>query len=202
MTEFQVRKATEADVPQLAVTLGRAFRDDPAFAHAVPDAERRLRHGRRYFELLLRRIYLPKGEVYTTDGSRAVALWAPPERWQVSLAATLPLFPVMVRAAGRRLPTALRMLSLQESRHKALDEPHLYLAFVGTDSDSQGQGHGTALLQSMLERCDKEVFPAYLEATSPGNRALYHRHGFELLEELRWPDDGPPFWPMWRKPLG
>jgi ribosomal protein S18 acetylase RimI-like enzyme len=112
------------------------------------------------------------------------------------------MFPVMVRAAGRRLPTALRMLSLMESRHKTLDEPHLYLAFIGTDPNSQGRGHGSALLRSMLERCDKEVFPAYLEATSPGNRAFYHRHGFELREELHWPDDGPPFWPMWRKPLG
>jgi hypothetical protein len=31
-------------------------------------------------------------------------------------------------------------------------------------------------------------------------QALYHCHGFEVLEELNWPGGGPPSWPMWRKP--
>ncbi|MBA3652867.1 MAG: GNAT family N-acetyltransferase [Actinobacteria bacterium] len=196
----EVRKATEADVTQLGVTLARAFQDDPAFSWAAPDAARRERAGPRYFELLLRRTYLPKGEVYVAGDGAAAALWAPPEKWQVSTAASLPLFPVMLRACGRHLSRALRMLSSMEATHKTQTEPHYYLPFIGTDPASQGKGFGTALVADMVARCDAEGVPAYLEATSTQNQALYHRHGFVPLEELHWVGGGPPWWPMWRKP--
>jgi hypothetical protein len=52
----------------------------------------------------------------------------------------------------------------------------------------------------MLSRCDEQGLPAYLEASSPRNRALYERHGFEVTEELKLPRSGPPLWLMWREP--
>lgn len=42
---------------------------------------------------------------------------------------------------------------------------------------------------------------AYLEATSPLNRRLYERHGFEVTGEIQLPN-GPAMWPMWREPAG
>ena len=42
--------------------------------------------------------------------------------------------------------------------------------------------------------------PAYLEASTLRSRALCLRHGFEDMDEMRLPDDGPPLWRMWRKP--
>ena len=58
---------------------------------------------------------------------------------------------------------------------------------------------GSALLHEVLDRADREHLPAYLEATSPRNRALYERHGFEVTGELRCADC-PPLWAMWRAP--
>jgi hypothetical protein len=52
----------------------------------------------------------------------------------------------------------------------------------------------------VLERCDSERMPAYLNAGSPRSRELYKRHGFHVTEEFRLPDDGPPLWRMWRDP--
>lgn len=199
MADVAVRTATlDDDVAALSRTLARAFQDDPAFSWATGDADRRRRHAPRYFELMLRRIYLPKGQTHMTDDGSAAALWAPPDKWKVSTAATVPLFPVMARACGRNLGRAMQMLNLMESKHKQLVEPHYYLAFVGTDPDHQGEGRGTALMAHMLERADAEGRPAYLEATSTGSQALYHRHGFEVLEELQWPGGGPTFARMWR----
>jgi GNAT superfamily N-acetyltransferase len=198
----EIRKATRDDVPELGRTMARAFYDDPALSWATPNADRRERFGPRYFELLIGRIYLPKGEVHMTDDGKAAALWAPPEKWQSPASASLPLLPVMLRSCGRSLPLAMKMLSTMEARHKAQDEPHYYLPFIGTDPDHRGKGHGTALLADMLRRCDDEGVPAYLESTSIRNQALYHRHGFEILEEMHWPKGGPPWWPMWRDPQG
>jgi hypothetical protein len=54
-------------------------------------------------------------------------------------------------------------------------------------------------MSPVLEICDHDRVPAYLEATSERNKALYLRHGFEVMSELKLPD-GPPMWPMWRAP--
>ena len=43
--------------------------------------------------------------------------------------------------------------------------------------------YGTSTLP-VLERCDDERLPAYLETTSPRNRALYQRHGFEITGQF------------------
>jgi ribosomal protein S18 acetylase RimI-like enzyme len=200
MPEVTVRKATPADVSQLGGTLGRAFQDDPAVSWAVPNAERRARHLARYFELLTSRIYLPKDEVYLTEDGTAAALWTPPDRWEVSTMDSLPMLPIMVRACRGALPRAMRMLNLMDRKHREHDEPHYYLAFIGTDPASQGKGYGTAVISRMLERCDDEGVPAYLESSSIRNQALYYRHGFEVVEDLNWPGGGPPFSLMWRKP--
>jgi ribosomal protein S18 acetylase RimI-like enzyme len=198
----EIRKAGTEDLRQVGRTMGRAFYDDPAFSWAAPNAERRKRFGPRWFESTIGRTYLPKGEVHMTDDGSAVAVWAPPDNWQTPVSASLPLLPLMLRATGRNLLTTLKMLTMMETRHKAQTEPHYYLPFIGTDPDHQGQGHGSALLAHMLRRCDEEGVPAYLESTSIKNQALYHRHGFKVLDEMSWPNGGPSWWPMWYEPRG
>lgn len=62
-----------------------------------------------------------------------------------------------------------------------------------------GRGVGSALMRPVLETCDRDGVPAYLEATSERNKRLYLRHGFEVTDEIRLPD-GPTLWRMWRAP--
>ena len=52
----------------------------------------------------------------------------------------------------------------------------------------------------VLERCDDEGVPAYLESSKEKNVPYYERHGFRVTGELRLPKDGPPLWAMWRDP--
>jgi GNAT superfamily N-acetyltransferase len=70
---------------------------------------------------------------------------------------------------------------------------------IGVEPEWCGKGFGAALMQPILERCDRERLPAHLEATTPRNRALYERLGFEVVEEITV-KDSPPAWPMWREP--
>lgn len=194
-----VRRATAEDAPRLARTLERAFHEDPVVAWFLPDRRRRERGGRRMFEqVFLRRICLPEGETYTTDDLTGAALWLPPERWRTDALHTLRLLPYMAAAWGRYLPRALRGLAYTDRKHP--DEPHYYLLILGVEPERQGRGIGTALMRPVLERCDREGRPAYLEATAPRNRELYRRHGFTVIERCRMPGDGPSFWRMWREP--
>jgi RimJ/RimL family protein N-acetyltransferase len=66
--------------------------------------------------------------------------------------------------------------------------------------EAQGQGIGTELIRPTLDCCDEEGLPAYLEASSERNAALYARLGFELKDELRFAGS-PPLRLMLRPPL-
>lgn len=51
----------------------------------------------------------------------------------------------------------------------------------------------------MLDRCDRDGLPAYLESSNERNVPFYLRQGFEVTGEIELPG-GPKVWPMWRTP--
>ena len=196
-----VRQAEREDSTPLSRTLARAFMDDPVARWITRDEVRRLRTLDRAFGIGVRGVYLRDGEAWTTKQVVGGALWMPPGAWAVPPGRQLRLLPGMVRAYGRDFPRSLRALRAVVRKHPPAP-PHWYLAFIGVDPDWQGRGLGTALLQPVLERCDRERVAAYLEASSPQNRACYERNGFEVTATIELPDGGPTMWAMWRAPGG
>lgn len=195
-----VRKADERELPALASVLARAFVDDPVFSWLLPDESRRLETEERVFGLFLRKLYFRQGESYTTDGVAGAAIWELPGQWKVGAVEQLRLLPAMVRILGRGVPRVMRAMTVLESNHP--EELHYYLPFLGVAPEWQGRGIGTALMRPILSRCDSEGVAAYLEASSPRNRALYARNGFAVTEEFRLGKGSPPLWRMWRAPAG
>jgi GNAT superfamily N-acetyltransferase len=193
-----IREVTSADVPALARTLAEAFYVDPVMRWMLPDDAQRRRQADRWFALLLRETYLPSRACYTTDGVLGGALWMPPGKSHPTASAQLVLLRRMAPIVERDLPRLLGALSFIGSRRP--HPPHYYLAFLGVQPESQGKGIGTSLLRPILERCDHDRTPAYLEATSARNSELYSRNGFALIEELAYPNGGPRTWRMWREP--
>ena len=80
------------------------------------------------------------------------------------------------------------------------EEPHWYLATIGSDPAVRGGGYGAALMHSRLGRCDAEYAPAYLESSNPDNIGYYERFGFVVTGEIAIAGGGPSLWPMWRDP--
>ncbi|HEV7586108.1 MAG TPA: GNAT family N-acetyltransferase [Solirubrobacteraceae bacterium] len=193
-----VRKASAAEAPAMARVLARAFHDDPAFTWVLHGDPSRMRILERGFELFLRRVWLEQEQTYTTAGTVAVAAWELPEQWKPPIGDQLRLLPAMAAAFKRHLPRVLKALTVLEAKHPR--EPHYYLAFIGVDPDWQGRGLGGAVLAPVLDRCDAEGVPAFLESSTPRNRALYERHGFKVTEEFTLGRGAPPQWRMWREP--
>ena len=195
-----VRRATGEDVAGMAGTLARAFHDDPVFSWVLRGEERRMTRLERGFELFMHRVWMEQEETYTTASVAGVAVWEKPGQWKTSVGRQLMLLPSMLRVFGRHSPRVLRAIAALEARHPR--ELHYYLPFVGVDPEWQGRGLGSAVLAPVLERCDREGMPAFLEASTPRNRALYERHGFAVSEEFKLGRTAPVQWRMWREPGG
>jgi len=162
-----------------------------------PAEPSRSRRCARLFRIMLAAHYLPSRTVWTTQDIEGAALWSPPGHWNFTNAELARNALGMLASLGRHTGRALRLLSTMDKAHPA--EPHWYLGVLGTSPAHQGKGIGSALLQPVLDRCDAEGMPAYLESSKESNIAFYARHGFELRGEITLPG-GPTIWPMWRDP--
>jgi ribosomal protein S18 acetylase RimI-like enzyme len=179
---------TDITIPATAAeTLARAFHDDPVFRWWIPDDEARRGILPAFFDLVTRGC----DEVHATEGADSVAVWNRPGAEDDDEAAD-----ALAAIAGDHAERLFTIFGLQAEHHPA--EPHWYLFFLATRPGLQSRGRGSELIRPVLETCDAEGVPAYLEATSERSRALYERHGFEVTGEIRLPD-GPSLWPMRRE---
>lgn len=193
-----IRKMTPEDVDAAARVLARAFEHDPHFSWIVRDDQTRLERLERAFALFIRTIWLPQDHGFIHEQLIGAALWMPPGTWHVSIATQLRLTPATFRALRADTPRLLRALTFIERKHPR--SPHWYLPIIGVTPAWQGRGYGSALLGATLGRFDRERVPAYLEASTPRNLALYERHGFDVIEECTYARTAPPMWRMWRGP--
>ena len=201
---INTRPAQKADITELSHALGRAFYDDPVSIWIMPDDKTRAAHLRKFFAAITRHHHLAGGGAeVASDGSTigAAALWDPPGRWQQSAREQLMMLPSFLFGFGFRVTTGRKLgeLLARIKQHHP-EEPHWYLAVLGSDTIVRGKGYGHALMRSRLDRVDAEHAPAYLESSKFENIAYYQRFGFEVTGELVMPDGGPTLWPMWRAP--
>jgi GNAT superfamily N-acetyltransferase len=198
---IEARPARKADIAKLSQVLGRAFFDDPVTAWMLPDEKARPTRLPRLFATLTRHHHLAGGGVEVAcdgPGIGAAALWDPPNRWKQSARAQLAMLPSVLRTFGYRAVAARDVIELMNRHHP--EEPHWYLAVIGSDTTVRGKGFGQALMRSRLDRVDAEHAPAYLESSKAENVPYYQRFGFEVTGEVVVPDGGPTLWPMWRAP--
>ena len=142
--------------------------------------------------------YLRHGETYLASDGNGAAVWLPPNT-ELFTPDQAQIFGVAVAdLLGPDVDRAFQLGEIFAEHHP--DEPLYYCQFLATVPALQGRGIGSALLRDTLHRADAEGMPAYHEATSPRNRALYERHGYVSQGEFTLPEGGPTLWRMWRDP--
>jgi ribosomal protein S18 acetylase RimI-like enzyme len=197
-----VRPATQDDRDLVARIAAESFYEDPLMSWILPDPARRLEQLVFVFSGLVDDMLQDHGLVHVVDGA-STALWRDPEydhgrttadRLQEAAAAT-------AFAEGPFEPDELERFGALGAAMTAAHphDEHWYLNVVGTLPSRQSQGLGAAVLRPVLDRCDEEGIPAYLESSNPRNVSLYLRHGFVETGEIT-PAGGPSLTPMWRDP--
>jgi GNAT superfamily N-acetyltransferase len=189
-----IRLANPADTAAIIDVLADAFADGPVARWLHPDLATRAARSPDYFEIFVSHA-LTHGEIHTTDDLTAVALWLrytqllpPPDDYDRRLA----------DACGSAITRAYLLDATLTTRHPT--DPHHHLAFIGVRPDLHNRGLGSALLNHHHTQLDRLGLPAYLVANDPRNRDLYLRHGYRLRDAAMRLPDGPPLWPMWRRP--
>src|SRR3954464_14467860 len=142
-----VLRAEMAHIPEMSAMLARAFEDDPVWRWLLPDPAQRAKHLPRFFSVLARHHHRAGGgvQVARRDGTiGAAALWDPPGRWSHTPLEQLRAMPTLLHALGRRVTTAMRVDAVMHAAHP--EEPHWYLAVIGSDPTVRGGGFGQALM--------------------------------------------------------
>ncbi|WP_395573326.1 GNAT family N-acetyltransferase [Streptomyces sp. BK79] len=193
-----IRTAGEGDRELVVRLLDEAFQDDPVSGWVFPGEEYRRRTHHRLMAAFTD-VVLADGRIDLTEDGAACALWlSVPAQEQAGDDSDD--VPAQVREAvdpeNERVELVAR---LTEGIHPT-GRAHEYLWMIGVTPARQGEGLGTALVGSVLDRCDREGLPAYLEASSGRSRELYERLGFAFTGQALDLPDGPRMWPMWREP--
>jgi GNAT superfamily N-acetyltransferase len=175
-----------------------AFHDDPTWAYAFPDVATRREHHRWMWSMFIDGATAYPW-VWLTQDEASVAVWLPPGCSDLSPEQELEFVAGLRERLGEGADRVLRAFELFDEHHPH-DEPHYYLSLLGTDPAHRGKGSGLGLLADNLFVTDRLGSPCYLEASNPGNVALYARHGFVVRDHFEPFVGGPTVATMWRDP--
>ena len=199
-----VDRMEPSELSSTTVALARAFHHDPVFDFLIPDLIGQARAALTFMGSVVLD-GMPFNEVWVAregDSVVGAAVWLPPgayprgaRRDAVSLLHDLR----SVHRLGTRAFAGVRLYGEIDRAHRRVEEPHWYLALLGSDPGWQRRGVGSALVTTVLERADREQTAAYLETQKPENLPWYRHHGFEVVDELR-PRGCPTMWTMQREP--
>ncbi|WP_430788218.1 GNAT family N-acetyltransferase [Actinoplanes sp. G11-F43] len=189
-----LRIAGPTDVDTVADIVAASFQHMPVIHYLVPDDQRRLPVSRAWYRLYIQHAIGGAGQVVMTEDATAAAVWfdrtgevTEPENYAKHLA----------DLAGDDLPRFEHLDHQMDSSHPR--DPHLHLLFLAVLPDRWGQGLGSALMDHTHNQLDADGIPAYLEATSPDNQRLYHRHGYTDMTPPTIAVDGDTvLYRMWR----
>jgi GNAT superfamily N-acetyltransferase len=192
-----IRAAGEGDRELVVRLLDDAFQDDPVSGWIFPDAEYRRSSHHKLMAAFTDAVFAD-GRIDLAEDGAACALWLsmPGEAQATDGADEAVALRESVDPDNERVETIARLMDEVHPTGRA----HEYLWMIAVAPDRQGEGLGAALIRHVLDRCDREGLPAYLEASSERSAKLYERLGYTFTDTALDLPDGPRMYPMWREP--
>jgi GNAT superfamily N-acetyltransferase len=192
-----IRRAGEEDRGTVVRLLDEGFSADPVSNWVFPSPDH-LRERHAALMDAFTSIALETGHVDITEDGTGCALWSSVPAGAHDEEDGPARFREAVDPANERVEQIGRITAASHPTDRA----HAYLMMIAVSADVRSQGVGAALINSVLEDCDRTGLPAYLEASSLRSRALYERLGFAFMGTPIELPGGPYMYPMWREPRG
>jgi len=195
-----VRRAGTDDAQDIVEILSSGFAFDPPLLWILPDPVERTALTPLFFQPFVD-LVLAEGQAHITEDRTGTALWLDVDTSAEPADDGGVFRDGFTKTLGDE--NARRFFVLDElfSANHPSHESHAYLLFAGVRRENQAVGLGSALLKHHVAELDRTERPAYLEASSARNAALYRRLGFTKVNDGLSLPDGPTVYPMWRRPL-
>lgn len=169
-------KAQSKDRAFITHLLAQSFDDNKSVNYIIPQGRHRSKRLLRLMEYSFDYCQL-HGNVYLSDDRQGCALVVYPHKAKSTLRSTLLDLRLITTCVGlANLKKTLQREAIIKKLHPR--EPFCYLWFIGVSPTAQHNGTGSALLRQLLEQCDREALPFYLETSVERNVPWYERFGF------------------------
>ncbi len=200
---MDIVKLDPRDKKKAADVVAAAFFDYPMFAFYFPDPGRRARLLSWYLGNVLT-CALHFGEVFTTPDVAGVVFTLPPGHTRLTQGeyARNGFFFTPFVMGWSNFVRSQRCEDFVADTHERImrGRPHYYLWGLAVDPHRKRSGIGTALMQPVLAKADRENRPFYLETHDENNVAYYQRMDFQLAFAGDIPAYRLPIWCMVREP--
>ena len=186
MSEAKIIPLEDKHVDSIVESLSLAFMDDPITNYFAPDRRKREKVSPWFWRSTLT-LGMRWGVVETDENGRSAAIWMPPGSTFIPTHRFMrtPFVQSPFRLGLRGIWRFMRLGAPMESAHKRqMPGPHWYLMTLGVHPDLQGQGVGSALLESGHAHATADDVPCYLETATEYDVAYYSKRGYEEGEKL------------------
>jgi ribosomal protein S18 acetylase RimI-like enzyme len=196
-----IRSASSHEHAELGKITAEAFSEDPFNTWLFKKTEIM----ELIYSSLAREVYLPGRLCYfaTSDPSDAdvgATMWmVSSDIGDLSLATSIKIAWKVLTSLGPGAVYKILKFEKEASKRKPRG-PYMYLFSVGVLKSVRGTGLGRKLMLPMLEACDRENLPVFLESSNPENHGYYASLGFRTQEIYHFTKGAPPMEAMLRHP--
>jgi len=184
--------------------LADAFQHDPIWnkiCKGEPDTGKRFQ---AFFEGGVR-YCLKYGEVYAPSedlegvmgfvpGKYADMTW-----WRAIRSGTVGVGMRMGLSAAAKMATIFKPVTA-DRRENMTGRTFLYVLVIGVSTERQGKGFVRKLMDTAVEKSEREGHRLYLETETEDNVTMYEHFGFRLIKRVTLPILELPMWEMVREP--
>ena len=191
------------DTERAASVLADAFKYDPVWNRIYEGESDITKRFHAHFEVPVR-YCLKYGEVYSpSENLEGIIAWvsgkyADMTPWRIIRSGAIGAAMRMGSNAGKKMASVFKRVSEDRHEHMARST-YLYLFVVGVNSKLQGKGIGRKLVDTAIEKSEREGSQLYLETETEENVKMYEHFGFKLRKRITLPIVDLPMWEMVRK---
>jgi len=197
-------RVQQGDIVQASKVLADAFQYDPVWNKIYegdPDIGKRFQ---AFFEGGVR-YCLKYGEVYAPSNDLEGVMGLVPGKyadmnWRRAIrSGTMGVGMRMGLNAAMKIGTIFKPVT-KDRRENMAGCAFLYVLFIGVATELQGKGFGRKLIDTAIEKSEREAQHLYLETETEENVRMYKHFGFNLLKRITLAMVDLPMWEMAREP--
>ena len=179
-----MKKAKYSDKQIIVNILSKSFDQNKSINSIIKQDHKRNSRIRNLIEYSFEVCFL-SGEIYLSDDNKGCVFLLQSDKKKTTIKTIILDLKLALTVIGiERIFTILKREAKIKSQHPKT--PFYHLWYIGVDPEYQKKGLGSELLQEVLEKCNTEKKPLYLETSTYRNISWYEKFGFSIYNQVNF----------------